>query len=219
MLGKIYWNTADFEKDDSLALKLRLKRIEIFKSLIRNMTRPVKILDVGGTELFWKRMELKDDKLDITILNIIEGEETPGEYEYIEGDGRDMHMFPDNSFDLVFSNSVIEHAGSLDEQEKMAQEIQRVGKRYFIQTPHYYSPVEPHFFFPLFQFLPTSVKTYLLQHFTLGYLEKTPDKKQAREIVQSIRLLKRKELKKFFPDATIKTEKLYGFPVSYIIYE
>ena len=220
MLDKLYWNTADFEKDDSLALKLRLKRLKLFKELISEIEKPVKILDVGGTELFWKRMDLADDdRLKITLLNPLREETTNTDLESVQGDGRDMKMCEDNTFDLVFSNSVIEHAGTLQDQQEMATEIQRVGVGYFVQTPHYCIPVEPHFFFPLFQFLPTSIRTILLQHFNLGYLKKTPDKDEAREIVRSIRLLKEKELKEFFPGAVIEIEKIYGFPVSFIVYK
>lgn len=55
-----------------------------------------------------------------------------------------MKQFQDNEFDAVFSNSVIEHVGDYEAQRQMANEIMRVGKRYFVQTPNFYFPIEPH---------------------------------------------------------------------------
>jgi 2-polyprenyl-3-methyl-5-hydroxy-6-metoxy-1,4-benzoquinol methylase len=79
-----------------------------------------------------------------------------------------MRQFRDHQFDVVYSNSVIEHVGDLDDMRRMAQEIQRVGKRYFLQTPNRYFPIEPHFVFPFFQFLPRPVQISLVQKFRLG---------------------------------------------------
>ncbi|MEM2045934.1 MAG: class I SAM-dependent methyltransferase, partial [Candidatus Bathyarchaeia archaeon] len=59
--------------------------------------------------------------------------------EWIIGDARCM-PFKDKSFDVVFSNSVIEHVGNYDDQKMCAEEIRRVGKCYFVQTPNFYFP-------------------------------------------------------------------------------
>ncbi|NJK36721.1 MAG: class I SAM-dependent methyltransferase [Oscillatoriales cyanobacterium RM1_1_9] len=44
----------------------------------------------------------------------------------LEGDACEVLDFSDNSFDLVFSNSVIEHVGSLERQTVFAQNVQRL---------------------------------------------------------------------------------------------
>ncbi len=89
---------------------------------------------------------------------------------------------------------------------------------YFLQTPSFYTPIEPHFFFPFFQILPIKLRIILLQNFNLGYLNRTSDYEKAREIVESIQLLTKHELEELFPKSTIKKEKFLGFTLSYIVY-
>ena len=124
----------------------------------------------------------------------------------------------DASFDVVFSNSVIEHVGTYQDQIQMAKEVRRVGKRYFVQTPNKYFPLEPHFLFPLFQFLPINIRVLLLQNFKLGWFSKTPDKVKAREIVESIRLLDKREFISLFPNAELYEEKIFGMTKSFVVY-
>jgi hypothetical protein len=101
----------------------------------------------------------------------------------------------------------------------MAEEVRRVGKRYFVQTPNLYFPIEPHFVFPLFQFLPIWLRVWLVTHFDLGWYAKIPDRDRALKEVSSIRLLTKKKLRKLFPQARIFEEKYLGLTKSYIVYE
>lgn len=219
MLNKFYWKIADFEKEKSFARKIRLERIDIFKKLILNLPKPIKILDVGGTEVFWEIMGFTENEdYEITILNLSKVNTKYFNIVSISGDGRNMSQFKDDEFDIVFSNSVIEHVGKFKDQMKMANEMQRLGKNYFLQTPSFYSPIEPHFFVPFFQILPVKLRTLLLQNFNLGYLKKTPEKEKAKKIIESINLPKKEELEKMFPESTIKKEKAFGLTLSYIVY-
>jgi hypothetical protein len=159
----------DLRREDSLATKVRLKRIAFFKELVSPLPKPLQILDVGGTERFWEKMGLVGhEEWRITILNVSECETHYTNIKSIAGDARDMCEVKDQEFDVVFSNSVIEHVGGYEEQRQMAKEVERVGRRYFLQTPNFYFPFEPHFLFPFFQFFPLWFKGFLLQHFRLG---------------------------------------------------
>jgi len=209
---------ADNRDQRSLAVQFRRRRFAFFQSLLSRLERPVHILDVGGTETYWKMMELTaGDQVFITLLNLTQNDVSLPNVTSIAGDARAM-LAKDASFDVVFSNSVIEHVGTYQDQLQMAKEIRRVGKRYFIQTPNKYFPLEPHFFFPLFQFLPINIRVLLLQNFKLGWFSKTPDKVKAREIVEGIRLLDKREFLSLFPNAEVYEEKILGMTKSFVAY-
>jgi hypothetical protein len=113
---------------------------------------------------------------------------------------------------------VIEHVGGAADQKRMADEVQRVGRRYFVQTPNRYFPIEPHFLFPGFQFLPEAAQVFLLSHFRLGTYEIVRDRDYARTLVREIRLLSLSEFRRLFPQATIHRERLVGLTKSFIAY-
>jgi len=220
MLKKyIYDNTSPV----SLATKLRLKRFTLLKSRFASLpnSATIRILDVGGTQNFWDKSvvlsELGD--VEITIMNISEFKVNVPNIRSIVGDARNMKQFADKEFDVVFSNSVIEHVGSYEDQRQMAKEIKRVGKRYFVQTPNLYFPIEPHFVFPFFQFLPQSVKVWLISNFALGWYRKVTDIQKANELASEIRLLSKKEFINLFANAKIVEEKFLGLTKSFIAYD
>jgi hypothetical protein len=209
----------DNRRADSLATKLRQRRFALFVCLLASMPRPIKILDIGGTQGFWERMNFTDEPgIEVVILNVSHLPTTYDNFISVVGDARDMKAFADGEFDIVFSNSVIEHVGTYADQRRMAEEVQRVGKSYFIQTPNRYFPIEPHFLFPLFQFLPLSVRAFLAHHFDLGWYKRIPDKHKATREVAMIRLLTRRELAHLFPGASIYKEKILGLTKSLIAY-
>ncbi len=154
----------------------------------------------------------------MTILNVSFASDDLPAPKQIFGDARSLD-FPDKSFDVVYSNSVIEHVGNSLDQREMANHIRRVGKRHFVQTPNYYFPIEPHFLFPGFQFLPTSARAHLLNRFDLGWMAREPTLDVARDVVDSVRLLKRSEFVRLFPDSHIYDETFCGLTKSFIAYD
>jgi len=210
---------ADNRRIDSLAAKLRRKRFDFFKSLVATVPRPLRILDVGGTQAFWEAMSFcKEEGIEIVLLNLQKIDVSYPNVSSVVGDARDLKQFGDQEFDVVFSNSVIEHVGALEDQIAMANEVRRVGKRLFIQTPNRYFPVEPHFLVPYFQLLPISARIWLVSHFRLGWSRKLTDKRRASEVVTSVRMLSKKELKELFPRANIARERFMGLVKSFIVY-
>jgi hypothetical protein len=215
LLGRV----ADNTRQDSLASRLRRRRFQLFQSLLRSVPRPLRILDVGGTPAFWESMTLVGEPgVKIVILNTEPLVSTMAQFECVLGDARSMPEYATNEFEVVCSNSVIEHVGDRGNQRRMAAEIARVGQRYFVQTPNRYFPIEPHFLVPGFQFLPISIQSGLLQRLNLGHVLRVPDATAARQCVSSIRLLTPSELRSLFPNSVVFRERVIGLTKSLVAY-
>ena len=215
--------------ENGIAHKFRMKRMLFFEKCFEETFReqlktntPITVLDVGGTWNFWETMNFKYfTQCTITLLNLNEYK-IPEKFKNIKsviGDATDLSKYSEKQFDLVFSNSVIEHVGKEQAQKKMADELLRVGKHLYVQTPNKNFPIEPHFIFPLFQFLPLKLKIFLLTHFALGwYANKVSSKDEAKKIAESVDLLDLKRLRKFFPNAKIQKEKIFPFTKSFYFF-
>jgi hypothetical protein len=171
---------------------------------------------VGGTPDFWNNMGfIGNEKCKIIIFNLQKYDTQNYVFmNSVKGDGRNMDMFSDKEFDLVISNSVIEHVGNFDDQKRFAQEIMRLGNNYLLQTPNYYFPMEPHFLFPFFQFLPDRAKFFLIMHFNLGWYRKRSERSEIQNVLNSVKLLKRRDLASLFPEAIISEERIFGIAQS-----
>ena len=210
---------ANCNDQESLGARMRRKIFRVFLELLEHVPAPVRILDVGGTQRYWEVMGFVDrPDCHITLLNLTQPEVKYDNFTGMAGDATDLSEIGDNEFDIVFSNSVIEHLGDYNRQKLMAKEIQRVGKRYFVQTPNFLFPIEPHFLFPFFHWLPVSARAFLLTKFNLGWRKKQPDLIVARASVESIRLLSKRELSALFPQATLYRERFLGLTKSFVVY-
>jgi len=129
------WKIADNSSNTSLSRSMRFKRFIYFKELIRKLNKPINILDIGGTQEYWVNinMGLDDEHFKITLLNLSEEATTSPNFCSIAGDATNLIKFANKSFDVVFSNSVIEHLFAKENQRKMAAEVMRVESYYFIQ--------------------------------------------------------------------------------------
>ena len=158
------------------------------------------------------------DGLHITLINLSSEPVSLSFIQSLAGDARDLSRFPDGAFDVVFSNSVIEHVGDPADQEAMAEEIRRVGKRYFVQTPARSFPIEPHFLFPFFAVLPDPIRLFLIRRFNLGWYKKIPDREQAKSFLKGFQLLNSPQFTSLFPGGTLFKERMCGLTKSYIIH-
>jgi hypothetical protein len=210
----------DVARPDSFPSRCRQRRWEFFRELALAVKRPMRILDVGGSPSVWERIGFANQAgIHITILNV---ELHRSSYENIQcvlGDACSMPQYRDKEFDIVFSNSVIEHVGDSLRIRQMADEIRRVGRNYYLQTPNYYFPLEPHFYFPFFQFLPVSVRTTLVQYFDLAWIGRHPARAEAEDEVRKINLLTKRQVQRLFPQARIVEERMFGMTKSIQAYE
>lgn len=209
----------NYDNPESLGNRMRDRRFQLFQDHLKHYNgNTVKILDVGGTQSFWEnRGFLNRPGIHITLLNVYK---EPAEYPNIVstvGTGADLSRYEDNEFDITFSNSVIEHLETWEEKKSMAEEMKRVGKSYYIQTPNKYFPLECHFLVPFFQFLPYRIK-YILLTRTRVSKGKVLNRKEALKYIKEIQLLSKRDLKNLFPEDSFKTEKFLGFNKSFIIH-
>jgi glycosyltransferase involved in cell wall biosynthesis len=197
---------------------LRRRRFRFIQRLLAELPPEYELLDVGGTQEFWRQVNFHPEGGNIVLYNLQESDITEPGMTSMVGDARDMHEFADKRFDLVFSNSVIEHTGSYRQQEQMAREVQRVGKRYCIQTPNRYFPIEPHVLWPCFQFLPRRWQISILTSNKSPWGWRIASEQEAERYVDGIRLLSERELRTLFPGAHIYREKFLGLTKSFFVY-
>jgi hypothetical protein len=207
---------ADDGSAGSLSHRLRERRFRLFDRLVADLPRPLRIIDIGGTTKFWEQRGWADrSDVSITLVNL---EAEQRRYENINptaGDATDLADHADDSFDIAFSNSVIEHLFTLENQQRMAAEVRRVAAAYWVQTPNFWFPVEPHFLVPAWHWLPEDARVAILRRRGIGWAGRCPDPQRAREVVQEHRLMRRAELARLFPDAVIVGERIGGLTKSW----
>jgi hypothetical protein len=194
------------------SLWARRRRMEQFLKAAK-IHKGMSVLDLGGYPDIWSYPFIPS--LKITILNLPGSKVTSISSQhtitYIEGDGCNVSGVSDKSFDLVFSNSVIEHVGGADRRAAFAKEVRRIGKSYYVQTPSIWFPIEAHNGMPLWWFYPHSVRNMLIRRWRKKLPEWT-------EMVEGTTVVKRSELKRLFPESTIVTESVLGVPKSYSVF-
>ena len=168
--------------------------------------------------IFWERAGYAGrDGIEIILLNLIDQKSPYPNITSTIGDAADLSRYRDDEFDVVVSNSVIEHLPTPALQALMASEVQRVAKRVYLQTPNRYFPLEPHFLFPFFGILPMRLRALLLQRMDLGWYKRRPDAEEAMAEVRSVRLMTGSELKHLFPAARFERERVLVFTKSFIV--
>lgn len=211
---------ADADSPISLSTQMRAKRFEFFKELVAPLPRPLSIIDIGGTPRFWELCGWANrHDVQITIINLKTSVCNHSNIQIKVGDATSLTDYPDQSFDIAFSNSVIEHLFTYEKQASMAREVQRVGRAYWVQTPNYWFPMEPHFQIPGWQWLPMTVRVAIIRRYACGWRGPCPDLDQARKIVKEVRLMTRRELSQLFLGASIKAEHFGGLVKSWIVFD
>ena len=194
----------------------RRKRMRRFEETFA-ITENTRVLDVGGTPFIWTLARIRPR---LTIVNMPGTRETAGDsVAWVSADGR-MLPFADRSFDIVFSNSVIEHVGDAASQRRFAAEIARVGRAYWVQTPNRWFPVEPHLLMPFIHFLPRNWQSAIIRRFTIWELLARPNRHvkdyYIEHYLRDIRLLDAGALMEMFPEARLIHERLGGLTKSLI---
>ena len=217
-----FTNTSDpYLNPRSLVYRLRQKRYQQARVLIDEIVSKhgrCRILDVGGTESYWSiaSTHINDRRILIDLVNLEPQITTKANFRSFVGNACDLGGLDDMSYDFVHSNSVIEHVGIWDNMLCFASNVRRLAPTYFVQTPYYWFPIEPHFRVPLFHWLPESLRYRFILAHSLGYMRRAVSVTDAVRLVQSAVLLDHRQFATLFPDAEIKRERVCGFTKSLI---
>jgi hypothetical protein len=86
---------------------------------------------------------------------------------------------------------------------------------HWVQTPYRYFPVEPHWVAPGMQFLPVLARREMARKWPLAY---TPGrtKEEALKRVLWTDLLDKTQMRSYFPDSVLRSEKIAGMTKSLI---
>jgi hypothetical protein len=200
--------------ETSLAGRMRYRRWELVRTYFPALAG-MKVLDLGGTMSFWMRAPLVPAHVTIVNLEIDEGSEAPW-LTTITGDACEADsLLVGQSFDLVFSNSLIEHVGGHSARSALAGVIRSLAPRYFVQTPYRYFPIEPHWLFPAMQFLPVPARRYIAPRWPLGHTRGW-EPGHAFDEVLSTELIGAAQMRAYFPDSQLLWERFLGLPKSMV---
>jgi hypothetical protein len=199
--------------DHSVAERMRRRRWHILHDEFP-MLEEMNVVDFGGTAWWWDRAPVHPRH--VTVINLAEPESTRPWVTYIQGDACIGDQLLDGQvFDLAFSNSLIEHVGGHQPRSALATVIVKSAPRYFVQTPYRYFPIEPHWMFPGFQFLPVSIRSWLAPRWPLGHTYGWPAI-QAADEVMGTELISSTDMRRYFPDSRLAYEKFLGLRKSMI---
>jgi len=218
----------DANNPRSIRYRMRRKRFRWVEMLLDDVlatTKTATILDIGGRRDYWKLLDSRfHGRVCITILNMAEevdredlADDFGLEIETVVGDGTHMPQYADRAFDLTHSNSVIEHVGLYRSMAAFARETRRVGRAYYLQTPNFWFPLEPHYGLPFVHWLPEPTRLYLHSSVNLGFAKKTTFE-NAMDRVDATRIVSRRLLQHFFPDGTHASERFALMTKSLIVW-
>ena len=192
-------------------VRFRRRRMNRFFAVF-SPSAETRVLDVGGTGQTWSGESPDGPPFRVTLLNILDyGPVQNNRFTSVIGDASQL-PFDDHSFDIAFSNSVIEHVGTWQQQGAFAQEVRRVARCLWIQTPARSFPIEAHLLAPYIQYLPKNIQHRIARWTPRGFLQPS----LVHQIVDEVRLLTLREMKHLFPDCCILKERVFGLTKSYI---
>ncbi len=135
----------------AVGLRARGRRHERLFALT-GVTRESRIVDIGCGVLGLRRHAPDHD---ITGVDRVARPEYPG--PLVVADVLAGLPFADDAFDLAYCSSVIEHIAPAD-RAAFAAEVRRVARGWYVQTPAYSFPVEPHALLPFAHWLPVGLR-------------------------------------------------------------
>lgn len=172
----------------------------------------MKVVDLGGTVDFWTRVPVPPAHVTVVNLQRQEGRCAASWLTSIEADACAPVQ---GAFDLVFSNSLIEHVGGHWRRERLAENVHALAPSHWIQTPYRYFPVEPHWRAVGMQWLPDATRVAIAERWRHGHYR--PDgPRESAQVALEVELLSLTTMRYHFPESRIWIEKWVGLPKSIV---
>jgi hypothetical protein len=191
---------------------LRAKRWRVFGQQFPDIAR-MRVLDLGGTAVHWETSPLRPQS--VVVVNLLTD---VTDADWITPVQADACAVPDQvrrqDFDIVYSNSLIEHLGGHARRATFAEQVQSLAPRHWVQTPYRYFPIEPHWLFPGLQFMPPNLRAKAIQVWPLSPAK--PRGRAALADVLEVELLSVTEMGYYFEDSKILRERVAGLTKSLI---
>ena len=196
----------------------RLRRFVEMADAILKRQETCRVIDLGGNRDYWLDLEpvWAGRKLSFVLVNLQPERLDDARFEAIQGDCRNMSAFADMSFDIVHSNSLLEHVGRWKDMVATAGEIRRLAPHYFVQTPNYWFPMETHFRSLFFHWLPEPMRIAKVMRRGLGAFPKAETVDDAARFIEDSNLLDARRFMHLFPDGRLERERVFGLTKSLI---
>jgi len=187
--------------------------LEMLKPLPTDSLLDVGFNDVEHSEFDNYLEQFYPYQSQITALGIIGNDHFSKKYPKVKVVLYDGKIFPfaDKSFDIGWSNAVIEHVGDRDAQLLFLKEMLRTCKRLYFTTPNRYFPIELHTRIPLLHWLPKPVFYSILKITSKKWA--AGDYMNLLSICQIKSLLKRADVTNY----VIKKNRFCGFVMDYCV--
>jgi hypothetical protein len=199
------------DPDDPRSLSSRARRGRWERFLLEfPRLAEMRVVDLGGTPEFWRQAPVRP--AHVTTVNL-STESAPE--PWIDTVVGDACAYDAQGFDLAVSNSLLEHVGGPARRAQLAQVIDRAAARYWVQTPYRYFPVEPHWLFPGFQWLPLPARLAVTRHWKYGHRHQ-PNRERALQSVLEVELVSITEMRTLFPTGSLWFERSAGLVKSLV---
>jgi hypothetical protein len=205
---------ADVNSSRSLSGRARSRRWQYLVECFPAFSE-MRVLDLGGTSESWRLAPVRPRQ--VTVVNLMPVKErNDSDIVAIQGDACDLPSSVANErFDLVYSNSLIEHVGGHRQRQQLADNVHTLAERHWVQTPYRYFPIEPHWMFPGMQWLPYEARVQVSMHWNRGHIL-THTREEAQNRVDEVDLLSLSQMRRYFPSSVIWHERFAGLVKSLV---
>ncbi|MCV7099989.1 class I SAM-dependent methyltransferase [Mycobacterium palustre] len=203
----------DVNSSRSLSGRARARRWRQFAATFPSLP-DMRVLDLGGTPESWRLAPVQPGS--VVTVNMLPMESASPHITAVRGDACDLpKTVAAERFDLVFSNSLLEHVGGHVQRQRLADNVHRLADRHWVQTPYRYFPVEPHWLFPGIQWLPYEARVQVSMRWNRGHV-RTYSRQAAQDQVDEIDLVGISQMRRYFPSSVIWYERFAGLVKSLV---